>query len=56
LLVVLWLVAVGVASINAWIARQAMNPDGISYLDIADAYRRGDWGVAVNAYWRPLYS
>jgi len=33
-----------------------MNPDGISYLDIGDAYFRGDWHNAVNAYWSPLYS
>ena len=30
--------------------------DGVSYLDIADAYIRGDWGNALNAYWSPLYS
>jgi hypothetical protein len=33
-----------------------MNPDGISYLDIGDAYWRGDWHNAINAYWSPLYS
>ncbi|HEU4566248.1 MAG TPA: hypothetical protein VFS05_16415 [Gemmatimonadaceae bacterium] len=33
-----------------------MNPDGVSYLDLADAYTRGDWGRAVNAYFSPLYS
>jgi len=33
-----------------------INPDGISYLDIAEKYVRGDvWG-AVNAYWSPLIS
>lgn len=35
--------------------RHYMNPDGISYLDIADAYLRGDHH-AINAYWSPLYS
>jgi len=33
-----------------------MYPDGISYLDIGDAYWRGDWHNAINAYWSPLYS
>ncbi len=33
-----------------------MGPDGISYLDIGDAYLRGDWHVALNAMWSPLYS
>jgi len=33
-----------------------MNPDGISYLDIGDAYWRHDWHNAINAYWSPLYS
>lgn len=33
-----------------------MNADGISYLDIADAYLRADWDAAINAYWSPLYS
>lgn len=33
-----------------------INGDGVSYIDIAEAYARGDWRVAVNAYWSPLYS
>ena len=37
-------------------ARHANNPGGISYLDIADAYMRGDLGNAINGYWSPLYS
>lgn len=35
---------------------QSMNADGISYLDIGDAYFRGDWATAINAVWSPLYS
>jgi hypothetical protein len=42
--------------INTWDGRHGMNPDGISYLDIGDAYFRGDWNMAINAYWSPLYS
>jgi hypothetical protein len=33
-----------------------MNSDAMSYLDIAEAYLRRDWHVALNAYWSPLYS
>ena len=42
--------------IRALASRNASNPAGIAYLDIADAYRRGDLANAVNAYWSPLYS
>ena len=30
--------------------------DIIAYLDVADAYLRGDWGQAINGNWSPLYS
>ena len=30
--------------------------DIVSYLDVADAYRRHDWKAAINGYWSPLYS
>lgn len=33
-----------------------MSPDGVSYLDLADAWRQGDWHSAISAYWSPLYS
>ena len=51
-----WLVAIAIGAAQAWATRFTMNPDGVSYLDIADAYWRGDWHIAVNAYWSPLYS
>src|SRR5690348_1776426 len=40
----------------AWASRTTMYPDGVSYLDIGDAYWRGDWHNALNALWSPLYS
>lgn len=43
-------------ALAAWCSRTTMYPDGISYLDIGDAYWRGDWHHALNAYWSPLYS
>jgi hypothetical protein len=33
-----------------------MSPDGVSYLDLGDAYWRGDWNAALNAQWNPLYA
>jgi hypothetical protein len=44
------------ALLQAVSQRFRMNPDGVSYLDIAAAYARGDWSDAINAYWSPLYS
>ncbi|MBZ5700335.1 MAG: hypothetical protein LAN84_00650 [Acidobacteriia bacterium] len=51
-----WCAAVFVAAFLTWSARFSMNPDGISYLDIADSYLHGRWSAALNAYWSPLYS
>lgn len=51
-----WAVALALGAWQAWATRFAMNPDGVSYLDIGDAYWRGDWHNAINAYWSPLYS
>jgi len=44
---------IGLARVLA--ARHLINPDGISYLDLGDAYLRGDWSAAINGYWSPLY-
>src|SRR5438270_2147716 len=51
-----WVLALTLGAARAWATRFYMNPDGISYLDIGDAYWRGDWHNAINAYWSPLYS
>jgi hypothetical protein len=32
-----------------------MNADGMNYLDMGDAFMRGDWAVAINGTWSPLY-
>jgi hypothetical protein len=39
-----------------WVNRFAMNVDGISYLDMAYAYMRADWRIAVNSYWGAGYA
>src|SRR5215472_16187932 len=51
-----WAVAILLGAAQAWGTRFSMNPDGVSYLDIGDAWWRGDWRHAMNAYWSPLYS
>jgi hypothetical protein len=52
------LVILTMGAFHAWTAatNSSMNPDGISYLDIGDAYFRGDWSRAINAVWSPMYS
>jgi hypothetical protein len=36
--------------------RHSINPDSVSYLDVASAYRAGDLSTAINGYWSPLIS
>lgn len=49
------LLAVSLALVQAWVFRYEANPDGVSYLDVADAYREGRWSDVPNGYWSPLY-
>ena len=49
-------IGAGVLHVYAAIKSQSMNADGISYLDIGDAYFRADWVNAINPVWSPLYS
>jgi len=51
-----WLVAIALGTLQAWAYRHEVGGDGVNYLDMGDAYFRGDWGTAVNALWSPLYS
>src|SRR2546427_3832923 len=56
--VLFWCIALALGMLHAWAAchHSTIDADMISYLDIADAYSRGDWSKAINAYWSPLYS
>ena len=48
--------SIGLGVVYGWSGRTAMHGiDGISYLDMGDAYLRGDWRTAVNGLWSPLY-
>jgi hypothetical protein len=42
--------------IRVWVGRYSMNPDGICYLDLGDAFFRRKWFDVVNGYWSPLYA
>jgi hypothetical protein len=48
--------AVVAGALQSFALRHSMNPDGVSYLDIAELYASGQWSEAVNGYWSPLYS
>jgi len=50
-----WVLAIGLATLQAWIDRHAIDVDGLSYSDMGDALIRGDWDTAINGYWSPLY-
>jgi len=51
-----WLVVIVLGVLHASAGRQEIQPDGVSYLDVADKYLAADWHWAINAYWSPLYS
>lgn len=52
---ILLLVTVALGVVHGWAGRYAMNPDGISYLDVGESFFHRDWTHAINAYWSPLY-
>jgi hypothetical protein len=53
--VTFYILAVTLGLVQTWNGRHFMEGDGIAYLDVADAYFRGDWNSAINAYWSPFY-
>ena len=54
---IFWLVSILLGGLQAWDHRYSTSSsDTISYLDIGDAYFRGEWHLAINGNWSPLYS
>jgi hypothetical protein len=53
--IALWAGGAGTALVQAWAFRHLMNPDGISYLDMATSLAQGHWRSLVSGYWSPLY-
>jgi hypothetical protein len=43
-------------ALDAVAHRFTIYADGISYIEIAEAFRKGLWHEAINSYWSPLYS
>jgi hypothetical protein len=56
LVISFWIIGIALGAWQAWEARYHMSADGMSYIDVADAYVRGDWKMAINGFWGPLYS
>ena len=58
-----WLGAINMLALAAgllciavgYLSRLALNPDGVSYLDLAAAMQQGDWSRFVQGYWSPLF-
>ena len=50
-----WGVLILAGGVEAVFSRCRVWADGISYLDMGDALVRGDWDMAINPYWSPLY-
>ncbi len=46
----------GAAHTTVAVLKQSINEDGIGYLDMGDALMRGDWDMAINGIWSPLYA
>jgi hypothetical protein len=44
------------ALVQTWISRGILDPDGVSYSDLAKALLAGDWRNGLSSYWSPLYS
>ncbi len=46
---------IGLALFETFSQRYFINEDGISYLDMSDAFLRHNWHLLVNPIWSPLY-
>ncbi len=55
-IIIFWMLALALGGLRTWATRYLIDPDTISYLDMADAYLRGDWPMALNGQWNPFYT
>lgn len=53
--IICWVALIAIAVARAWFTRYELEPDGMSYLDIARTVATGSPGAAVHAYWSPGY-
>ena len=50
-----WCACTCLALVDAWAGRQYIDADGISYLDMSDAFLKHNWHLLINPQWSPLY-
>src|SRR5438034_7378343 len=57
LMVIFRVVAIVLGFAQVWTFRHGINDTiGIPYLEMGEAFMRGNWGTAVNGMWSPFYS
>ena len=42
-------------ALHTWVYRNDLNPDSVSYIEMAEGAVRSGWHALVSAYWSPLY-
>jgi hypothetical protein len=50
------LVYIAALAVAAWWYRDALNPDGVAYLRLAEHWATGNFSLAISGYWGPLLS
>jgi hypothetical protein len=50
-----WIALIAIAAAMAWFTRYELEPDSMSYLDLARAVAAGNPGAAIHTYWSPGY-
>lgn len=50
-----WCLAIVLGGLQVWAHRNDLNPDSVSYIEMAEAAVRSGWHALVSAYWSPLY-
>ncbi|HKW31849.1 MAG TPA: hypothetical protein VJN92_02515 [Candidatus Acidoferrum sp.] len=50
-----WCLAIVLGALHVWVYRNDLNPDSVSYIEMAEAAVRSGSHALVSAYWSPLY-
>ncbi len=50
-----WCLAIVLGALHVWAHRNDLNPDSVSYIEMAEAAVRSSWHALASAYWSPLY-
>ena len=50
-----WCLAIVLGGLHVWVYRNDLNPDSVSYIEMAEGAVRSGWHELVSAYWSPLY-